>query len=118
MVRVVVARGGIEQAAERQVVGEEGVVLRSVAEATLDAVAALSGGEHQFALVGVKRLLAFDPAVLLVCVRTIHGPPRKLIGCVPVEDDPVIAVARSVMHATNRIVESTGDAPTGDAPDG
>ena len=57
-------------------------------------------------------MLAFDSAVLLVCVRTVDGPPRKLIGCVPIQDDPVIAVARSVMHATNRIVESMANDDT------
>lgn len=108
-VRVVLERNGVKGVAERQAVGEEGVVLRSVAEATLDAVAELAG-EQRFALVGVKHLLAFDSAVVLACVRITEGPPRKLIGCVPIQDDAVLAVARAVLHATNRIVESIPNA--------
>lgn len=110
VVRVVLERGGVRVESEREAVGEEAVVLRCAAEATLDALGELIGGDPRFALIGAKRMLAFDAAVLLACVRTLEGPPRKLIGCVPIQDDAVEAVARAVLHATNRIVESIPNA--------
>jgi len=109
-VRVTLERGGVQATGEREAVGEEAVVLRSVAEAALDALSTLLGDERRFALVGAKRMLAFDSAVLLVCVRTLVGPPKKLIGCVPVQDDPVMSVVRAVLHATNRMLEGLPNA--------
>lgn len=121
VVRVRLARGDTQAEAVRDAVGEEAVVLRCAAEATLDALHTLMGPPARFALVGAKRMLAFDAAVLLACVRTVSGPPRKLIGCVPIREDPVVAVARAVLHATNRIIEAIPNADEDDpvgAPDG
>ena len=117
IVRVALERGAERAEGAREAVGEEAMVLRCAAEATLDAIAGLTGGTDRFALVGAKRMLAFDSAVLLVCVRTLEDAPRKLIGCVPIQDDPVTAAARAVLHATNRIVE-TLPSSTDDEPDG
>ncbi len=111
-VRVVLERDGVRAGCEREAIGEEGVVLRCAGEATLEALARLVGPPELFALVGAKRMLAFDSAVLLACVRTLTDPPKKLIGCVPVLDDPVRAVVRAILHATNRLVEAMPNAPS------
>lgn len=115
-VKIVLERDGATGEAEREAVGEEAVVLRCVAEATLDAIAVLTGQKEHFALVGVKRVLAFDSAVLLACVRTLEGGPRKLIGCVPIQDDAVAAAVRAVLNATNRIVETMPNSGAADSP--
>jgi len=112
-VEVVLERSGRTSEAHRESIGEEVVLLRCAAEATLTAIQSLLGDPQRFALIGVKRVLAFDSAVILACVRTIDDPPRKLIGCVPISEDPVLAVAHAILHATNRIVESL---PNGDEP--
>lgn len=116
VVKIVLERSGATAQTEREAVGEEAVVLRCVAEATLDAIAALTGAPEQFALVGVKRVLAFDSAVLLACVRTLEGGPRKLLGCVPIQEDVVSAAARAVLNATNRIVETMPNSGAPDSP--
>lgn len=113
MVHVVLERGGKTAEAQQDAVGEEIVLLRCAAETTLAALQDILGGEERFALVGAKRVLAFDSAVILACVRTVGGRPRKLIGCVPITEDPVLAVARAILHATNRVVEALPNADDG-----
>jgi hypothetical protein len=120
LVHVVLERDGLTAEAQQDAIGEEIVLLRCAAETTLDALHQLLGGPVRFALVGAKRVLAFDSAVILTCVRTVGGRPRKLIGCVPINEDPVLAVAQAILHATNRIVEvvPTAEAsPSDDPPD-
>ena len=121
IVHVVLERDGQTSEARQDAIGEEIVLLRCAAETTLEALHGLLGGPPRFALVGAKRVLAFDSAVILTCVRTVGGRPRKLIGCVPINEDPVLAVARAVLHATNRIIEALpnreDDDDGGDAPD-
>lgn len=112
IVHVVLERGGVTAEARQDAIGEEIVLLRCAAETTIAALHDLLGGQERFALVGAKRVLAFDSAVILACVRTVGGRPRKLIGCVPITEDPVLAVARAILHATNRVVEAL---PNGDA---
>jgi len=116
VVKIVLERDGVLGEAQREAVGEEAVVLRCVAEATLDAIASLTGQSEQFALVGIKRVLAFDSAVLLACVRTLEGGPRKLLGCVPIQDDTTAAAASAVLNATNRIVETMPNSAAADSP--
>lgn len=112
VVHVVIERDGVRAEARRDAVGEEGVILRRAAEATIEALESLLGGTPRFALVGAKRMLAFDSAILLACVRTIEGPTVKLLGCVPdQDDDPITSVGRAVLHATNRIVEALPNGP-------
>lgn len=121
VVEVVLERGGRTASARRNAVGEEAVLFRCAAETTLAALHDLLGSPDRFALVGAKRILAFDSAVVLACVRSLTGRPRKLIGCVPVGEDPILAVARAILHATNRILEviPNASAPGGvPAPDG
>jgi len=109
VVGVVLERHGRTAEARQEAIGEEVVVLRCAAETTLAALHHLLGGPARFALVGVKRVLAFDSAVILACVRTCDDRPRRLIGCVPVSEDPVLSVAHAVLHATNRTVEALPD---------
>ena len=118
-VEVVLERGDRRAHVRRDAVGEEIVLLRCAAESTIEALHELLGGRPRFALVGAKRVLAFDSAVILACVRTLGGNPRKLIGCVPITEDPVLAVTRAILHATNRIVEALPNAPetSGGAPE-
>lgn len=110
VVEVVLERGERTASARRNAVGEEAVLFRCAAETTLAALHDLLGSPERFALVGAKRILAFDSAVVLACVRTLTGRPRKLIGCVPVGDDPILSVARAILHATNRILEAIPNA--------
>lgn len=110
-VEIVLEREGRQAEVRRDAIGEEIALFRCAAESTIDALNELLGGPPRFALVGAKRVLAFDSAVILACVRTLGGRPRKLIGCVPITEDPVLAVARAVLHATNRIVEALPNAP-------
>lgn len=111
MVEVALERAGHTSEARQSTIGEEIVVLRCAAETTLAALHGLLGDPDRFVLVGVKRVLAFDSAVILACVRPLDGQPPKLVGCVPIDEDPVLAVAHAILHATNRIVESLPNGP-------
>ena len=117
MVHVVLERDGVRSEARQDAVGEEGVVFRCAADATLEALHRLLGPPDLFALVGAKRVIAFDSSVVMTCVRTLTGRPRRLIGCVPIQDDPVMAVARAVLHAANRLVEALPTSADDDAFD-
>lgn len=104
-VRVVLERGGDEHQVEREGVGEEVMVLRLTALATLEALERLTGRSDRFALVGIKRIPAFDTSVVLVCLRCDDPRASRLLGCVPSEGSLVEAAAASVLNATNRLVE-------------
>lgn len=104
-VRVVLEYGDRELAAEREGVGQEIMVLRLAAEATLAALGRATGRERHFALVGIKEVHAFDTRVILVCIRPADDRVRRVLGSVPVEGKLVEAVGRSVLDATNRLVE-------------
>ncbi len=123
IIRVVLERAGTVREAEQRGIGEETVIYRCAALATLKALHGLIDRPGHFELVGVKRVPAFDASVVLACVRTTSGRPRKLIGCVPLADDPIAGVAQAVLHATNRLVEALplpgtegGEAEAEDAP--
>jgi hypothetical protein len=118
LVHVVLEREGRTAEAQQDAIGEEILLIRCAAETTLDALHQLLGGPARFALVGAKRVLAFDSAVILTCIRTVGGRPRKIIGCVPINEYPVLAVARAILHATNRIVEALPNAETSTDADG
>lgn len=106
VIRVELERGGRHRAAERRAIGDEMVLLRGAALTTLDALEELLGEFGRFELVGVKRILAFDAAVILACIRAPTDPPGKLIGCVPADENGIGAAVRAVLHATNRLVEA------------
>lgn len=104
--RVVLERHGRQYSAEREGVGEDVVALRLVAETTIDCLEQCIGRPGSFEPVGIKRLHAFDSLIILVCVGTLSGRPRKLVGCVPQPEDPVRGAATTVLDATNRLVEA------------
>ncbi len=104
-IRIALERSGATHEVEREGVGEEIMILRLAAQATLDALDRAIGRERHFQLVGVKRLQAFDTLVVLACVRPADEPTLRLVGCVPAPDDLVRGAATAVLHATNRLVE-------------
>lgn len=106
IIRVGLQRGGVATAAETEAVGEEMVVLRRAAEATLQALHDMLGLPGHFELVGIKRVHAFDSPVILVGLRITSGRPRTLIGCVPAGENLTRSVAEAVLNATNRQVEA------------
>jgi hypothetical protein len=79
--------------------------LRLAAEAALSAVEQVARRPGYFHLVGVRRIQAFDAPAVLVSIRTTDERSLRLLGCVPAEMDLVGSVARSVLKATNRLVE-------------
>lgn len=103
-VRVVLALGGREHHAELQGVGEEVMVLRLTALATLAALERATGDADRFSLVGVKHVTAFDSSVVLVCLRCGDPGVGRLLGCVPAPEGLVRGAAASVLNATNRLV--------------
>ncbi len=112
---VALQREGRTVEVRRDAVGEDAVLLRCAAQTTIDALHRLVGPPARFSLVGAKRVPAFDSAVVMACVRTLTGEPRKLIGCVPIlHEEVVLAVARAILHATNRVVETFPSSPEGD----
>lgn len=112
-VRVVLERAGRRFEAEREGVGEDVMLVRLAAEATLEALGACIAEPERFSFIGAKRVHAFDAQVALVCVRSHRDPSRKLMGCIPATEGLPRASAVAVLHATNRIVETT-PAPAGD----
>lgn len=106
IIRVGLQRGDLETSAETEAVGEEMVVLRRAAEATLQALHDMLGLPRHFELVGVKRIHAFDSQVILVGLRMTTGRPPTLIGCVPAGENLTRAVAEAVLNATNRLAET------------
>lgn len=119
VVEIVLERGDRTIVARRDAVGEETVLFRCAAETTLEAIHRLLGPPERFALVGAKRIAAFDASVVLACVRTMAGPPRRLIGCIPIEgEDAVLAVARAIVNATNRLVSAVPNTPETEAEAG
>lgn len=107
-VRVELERDGKSFGSEREGVGEEVILLRLAAEATLEALNACIGRPGHFELVGAKRLQAFDMQVALVCVRRSDDPAQMLLGCVPDTEGLVGAASTAALHATNRLVERMG----------
>lgn len=91
---------------ERSGVGDDIMMLRLAAAATISAVHQLLDGPDRFELVGIKHLHAFDSQVVLVCLRLSDEPTRKLVGCVAAPETLVRGVAMAVLHATNRLVEA------------
>lgn len=106
VIRVGLMRGEVATAAQTEAVGEEMVVLRRAAEATLQALHDMLGLPGHFELVGVKRILAFDSPVILVGLRSSTPRPQTLIGCVPAGGNLTRSVAEAVLNATNRLVEA------------
>jgi hypothetical protein len=109
IIRICLQRGERESTVETEAVGEEMVVMRRAAEATLRALHEILELSNHFELVGVKRILAFDSPVVLVGLRMTTGRPRTLIGSVPAGENLTRAVVEAVLSATNRLVEALPD---------
>lgn len=117
LVRVVLERNERRFEATLEGVGEETMLARLGAEATLAALDRAVGGERRFELVGIRDLHAFDTRVVLVCVRPTDEPEQRLVGCVPTPDEVVRGAATAVLHATNRLIEILPP-PEGEASEG
>jgi hypothetical protein len=96
--------------------GRGAVDLRVCAEATLDALHKMLGGQISFRLIGVKSVKAFDDSVAIVALGVVDpetGGDRRLIGTAPSQEGGVPqGVARAVLNATNRVLGnflSTGE---------
>lgn len=89
-------------------VGQGTIDLRVCAEATLEALRTLLGGEATFRLVGVKSVKAFDDALAIVSIAAYdphREEERRLIGAaVASEGDLPRGVAMAVLNATNRLL--------------
>lgn len=89
---------------EAEAVGGSQVELRLAARATLSAIGSALGRPDFVRLVGLKQVHAFDADIVLVAVRTADRPGRRLVGAVPVEDDPCRTAAVATLDAVNRVL--------------
>ncbi|HEX6533990.1 MAG TPA: hypothetical protein VF041_05305 [Gemmatimonadaceae bacterium] len=80
------------------------VDLRVAAEAALRAIELFAEGGLSFELIGVKAIRAFDATVVIVSVTNRREGPKRLLGAVLVEDDPVRGAVVAVLSATNRVL--------------
>lgn len=81
--------------------------LRIVAQAAVEALNAAIRTDHRLGLddVRVVSVGAFDVAVAVVTLEGGRDDQRVLAGAMPVEGDPVDAVVKAVLQATNRFME-------------
>ena len=103
-VRVSLELRGQRITVERTTEMGEGVELRAVAEATLDALEQLTGARLGFRLVGAKRVHAFDADFVVVSFLRTAESPRHLVGTVSVSTDINNAAALAVLDAFNRLI--------------
>ncbi|HEX6308620.1 MAG TPA: hypothetical protein VFZ69_10560 [Longimicrobiales bacterium] len=89
-----------------RVAGEKGeaVELRTVASASLTAIAALVPHEVKVRLAGVKLVKAFDAELIVVSLYRPDDVPHNLVGAVVAGDDPHRAAAIAVLSALNRLL--------------
>jgi hypothetical protein len=91
--------------------------LRAAAAATLEALhRAAPGGDHRFALLGVKSVRAFDRHVVLVQLGLAAAPgsvdgPTALVGSAFADGDLMRATVLAVLNASNRVLWVAGAAP-------
>lgn len=81
--------------------------LRTAAQATLQAAEAATGGRLTLSLVGIKAVRAFDSWVIIGAVRA-ESEQRTygLLGAETAADgDTVTAAVRTILDATNRVLE-------------
>lgn len=104
-VNVKLALGDEEFEGRAEGVGLEVVELRLAAQATLSAIAAAVGGE-EYALLGIKKLRAFDADVVLVVLRDPLGNGQRFVGAVPVRSTTIEGAAAAVLNALNRTLGS------------
>jgi hypothetical protein len=78
--------------------------MRCIAQATLDAVKACTGGVSFFELASVERIYSNARAIIVSQVYCLQEN-TPLIGCVYAEPDQDAAVVQSVLDAINRKLE-------------
>ncbi len=103
--RVTLADGPEEFTGEVEGVGGDVVELRLAAEAAIQALHTATDTAGILQLVGVKIVNAFDGKVVLVCITSSLRPKAKLLGAVPVTEEPEEGVAIAILDATNRLLE-------------
>jgi hypothetical protein len=78
--------------------------LRVCAQATIEALHQLMGGEVSFQLVGVKPVRIFDNDLIAVLLHCPQAADRRLVGLSLVVDDPDRSASLAVLNATNRLL--------------
>lgn len=88
------------------VAGEKGdaVEMRTIASASLTAIAALVPHDVKVRLAGVKQVRAFDAELVVVSLYRPDDQPHNLVGAVVAGDDPRRAAAIAVLNALNRLL--------------
>lgn len=102
-ISVALSDGGRRHEGQAEGVGGRQVELRLAVQAALDAVGAALDRPGFIRLVGLKQVHAFDADLVLVAVRTEDEPGRRLVGAVPVDEDPCRAAALATLDAVNRV---------------
>jgi hypothetical protein len=78
--------------------------LRVCAQATVEALHQIIGGEVTFQLVGVKAIRIFDHDLIAVLLHSPQAADRRLVGLSLVVDDPDRSASLAVLNATNRLL--------------
>ena len=78
--------------------------LRVCAQATVEALHQIVGGEVTFQLVGVKAIRIFDHDLIAVLLHSPQAADRRLVGLSLVMDDPDRSASLAVLNATNRLL--------------
>jgi hypothetical protein len=81
--------------------------MRAAADATLEALAAISGGQLRFELRGIRAFRAFDTHLVAISILA-HAPGEdyRLIGSVAAPGgDLVRGTAMAVLDAVNRVLD-------------
>jgi hypothetical protein len=78
--------------------------LRVCAQATVEALHEIIGGEVTFQLVGVKAIRIFDHDLIAVLLHSPQAADRRLVGLSLVVDDPDRSACLAVLNATNRML--------------
>lgn len=96
--------GGVEH--RGTAVGEKGdaVELRTIAAASLNAVASIVPSELHLKLAGVKQVRAFDADMVVISLYRADDVPHNLVGAVVTGQDLQRAAAVAVLNALNRLL--------------
>jgi hypothetical protein len=119
-VEVVLQGGGADTPIVGRAEGDVSPVgdFRLVAEATLQAIAQVTGDTIAFDLLGAKTVRAFDALLAIVAIRCRRAPGRgldgrRVVGAVLVEQDEATGAALAVLDATNRIIAAPAASAVG-----
>lgn len=78
--------------------------LRTIARATLAAVARVVPEDIALRLAGIKQLRAFDAELIVASLLGPSGAARNMVGAVVAGSDPQRAAAAAVLSALNRVL--------------